>query len=352
MEPLLGKDLPALAVIASECGLPKFAAGQMARWLYQNHVRAIGDMTNLSKQARETLVEKYDIGASEPVEVVTSHDGTEKALFPTQDGHHVETVYIPSHSRGTLCVSTQVGCKMRCAFCQTGLQGFQGNLSVSDILSQVEWGIVRHDIDNVVLMGQGEPLDNIDNVLAALHLLTEAKEGYGWSPKRVTLSTVGIPKPLRRFLDESQCNLAVSLHSPLPEQRAQLMPAERMHPFAETLALLRQYDWTHQRRLSFEYVMLRGVTDSRIHAKTLLSLLKGVPCRINLIRFHHTDAAQFEGTGEADIEHFRDYLTQHGLFTTIRASRGEDIWAACGMLHTSESAHATRPQDADLANGQ
>lgn len=336
MEPLLGKDLPALAAVAAECGLPKFAAGQMAQWIYQKHVRAIDDMTNLSKQARQTLAEKYCIGAADPVETVTSHDGTEKLLFPTQDGHHVEAVYIPSHERGTLCVSSQVGCKMRCAFCQTGRQGFQGDLSACDILNQVEWGILRHDIDNVVLMGQGEPLDNIDNVLKALHLLTAAKEGYGWSPKRVTLSTVGIPKPLKRFLDESQCNLAVSLHSPIPEQRAQLMPAERMYPFADTLALLRQYDWTHQRRLSFEYVMLRGVTDSRVHAKTLLTLLKGVSCRINLIRFHHTNATQFGGTSEKDIELFRDYLTQHGLFTTIRASRGEDIWAACGMLHTSE----------------
>lgn len=335
-QPLLGMNIQSLGLLAAEVGLPKFAASQIAQWLYQKQVRSIDDMTNLPKEGRRRLSENYEVGAQEPVDRVCSEDGTEKLLFPTRDGHRVETVYIPDRSRGTLCISTQVGCKMHCAFCQTGLQGFQGNLCVSDILSQVAWGIREHDIDNVVVMGQGEPLDNADNVLEALQLLTAEKNGYGWSPRRVTLSTVGIPVPLRRFLDESQCNLAVSLHSPFPEQRAALMPAERLHPIAETLSLLRNYDWSHQRRLSFEYVMLKDVNDSRVHAKELLKLLDGLSCRINLIRYHHTEAAQFEGTANEKVEAFRDFLTRHGLFSTIRASRGEDIWAACGMLNSKD----------------
>lgn len=336
MEPLLGKDMSALTLVASEVGLPKFAAKQMMQWLYQKHVRGIDEMTNLSKSAREKLQESYTIGTFDPIELKRSQDGTEKMLFPTsQDGQCVETVYIPDRNRGTLCISTQVGCKMHCAFCQTGLQGFHGNLSVSDILSQVEWGIRERDIDNVVLMGQGEPLDNVDNVLSALRILTSVKGAYEWSPKRITLSSVGIPQSLKRFLDESQCNLAISLHSPFAEQRGQLLPAERMHPIGETLDLLRQYDWTHQRRLSFEYIMIRNVNDTRVHAKELVSLLSGLSCRINLIRYHHTDAnPQWEGSNEQTLESFRDFLTHHGLFATIRASRGEDIWAACGMLNT------------------
>jgi len=172
-------------------------------------------------------------------------------------------------------------------------------------------------------------------VLAVLHLLTSEKGAYEWSPKRITLSSVGIPQSLKRFLNESQCNLAISLHSPFAEQRGQLMPAERLHPIQETLTLLRQYDWTHQRRLSFEYIMIRNVNDSRVHAKELVSLLSGLSCRINLIRYHHTEATpQWEGSNEQTMESFRDFLTHHGLFATIRASRGEDIWAACGMLNT------------------
>ncbi len=319
--------------VATEMGLPRFAAKQMGQWLYQKHVRSVDDMTNLSKQARERLKENYEVGAVEPLQMLKSVDGTEKYLFPTSNGQLVETVYIPDGDRATLCVSTQVGCKMNCLFCQTGKQGFEGNLAVSDILAQVGWAMRERGLSNLVFMGQGEPFDNLDNVMKALDLLT-SDEGYGWSPKRITVSTVGLKKNLRRFLDESQCHLAVSLHSPIHEQRLQLMPAERQFAIADIVEMLREYDFAHQRRLSFEYIVFRGVNDSKVHADALLKLLRGLDCRVNLIRFHHIPDVGLDGTDDVSMTEFRDYLTNHGLFTTIRASRGEDIMAACGLLST------------------
>jgi len=330
---LLGLNIVELQGVATEMGLPRFAAKQMGQWLYQKHVRSVDDMTNLSKQARERLKENYEVGAVEPLQMLKSVDGTEKYLFPTSNGQLVETVYIPDGDRATLCVSTQVGCKMNCLFCQTGKQGFEGNLAVSDILAQVGWAMRKRGLSNLVFMGQGEPFDNLDNVMKALDLLT-SDEGYGWSPKRITVSTVGLKKNLRRFLDESQCHLAVSLHSPIHEQRLQLMPAERQFAIADIVEMLREYDFAHQRRLSFEYIVFRGVNDSKVHADALLKLLRGLDCRVNLIRFHHIPDVGLEGTDDVSMTEFRDYLTNHGLFTTIRASRGEDIMAACGLLST------------------
>ena len=330
---LLGLNIVELQGVATEMGLPRFAAKQMGQWLYQKHVRSVDDMTNLSKQARERLKENYEVGAVEPLQMLKSVDGTEKYLFPTSNGQLVETVYIPDGDRATLCVSTQVGCKMNCLFCQTGKQGFEGNLAVSDILAQVGWAMRKRGLSNLVFMGQGEPFDNLDNVMKALDLLT-SDEGYGWSPKRITVSTVGLKKNLRRFLDESQCHLAVSLHSPIHEQRLQLMPAERQFAIADIVEMLREYDFAHQRRLSFEYIVFRGVNDSKVHADALLKLLRGLDCRVNLIRFHHIPDVGLDGTDDVSMTEFRDYLTNHGLFTTIRASRGEDIMAACGLLST------------------
>ena len=330
---LLGLNIAQLQDVATEMGLPRFAAKQMGQWLYQKHVRSVDEMTNLSKQARERLKENYEVGAAEPLQMLKSVDGTEKYLFPTSSGKLVETVFIPDGERATLCVSTQVGCKMNCLFCQTGKQGFEGNLTVSDILAQVSWAIRERGLSNLVFMGQGEPFDNLDNVMKALELLT-SDDGYAWSPKRITVSTVGLKKNLRRFLDESQCHLAVSLHSPIHEQRLQLMPAERQFAIADIVELLREYDFAHQRRLSFEYIVFRGVNDSKVHADALLKLLRGLDCRVNLIRFHHIPDVGLDGTDDASMTEFRDYLTNHGLFTTIRASRGEDIMAACGLLST------------------
>lgn len=323
-----------LRELVTGLGMPGFTAGQIARWLYTGHVGSIGGMTNLSKANRLRLEEVCTVGAMEPVESRRSADGTVKYLFPTAAGKFVETVFIPDADRGTLCVSSQVGCKMNCLFCQTGKQGFEGNLTAADILNQIYSLPERERLTNVVFMGQGEPMDNLDNVLKATGILT-APYGYAWSPKRITVSSVGIRNKLKRFLDESDCHIAISMHSPMHGQRMQLMPAERQMTIREVVELLKQYDFTHQRRASFEYIVFDGVNDSLSHAREIIRLLSGLECRVNLIRFHSIPDVDLHGADDRTMEALRDYLTQHGVFTTIRASRGQDILAACGLLSTA-----------------
>ena len=332
--PLLGLSLDELKGVAKSLGMPAFAGGQMVKWLYTRHVSSIDDMTDISKQNRERLKDSYTIGCRPPSDSQRSVDGTVKYLFPTAAGKFVETVYIPDKDRATLCVSSQVGCKMNCLFCQTGKQGFEGNLTVTDILNQVYSLPERDTLTNIVFMGQGEPMDNLDNVLRATTALT-APWGYAWSPKRITVSSVGIRSKLRRFIEESECHLAISLHSPLHEQRAMLMPAEKAMPIEEIVEMLRGYDFSHQRRLSFEYIVFGGLNDSKAHAREIVRLLKGLECRVNLIRFHQIPGVDLHGAGEERMTELRDYLTDHGVFTTIRASRGQDIYAACGLLSTA-----------------
>ena len=331
---LIGMTTQELQQVAAKLSMPKFTSRQMQEWIYGKIVDDIDCMTNISKQNREKLKQYYSLGAAKPIETLVSCDGTEKYLFPTANGLFVETVYIPDRDRGTLCVSSQVGCKMNCLFCQTGKQGFQGNLTVNDILAQIHWAIREKNITNIVFMGQGEPFDNLNALMVAIERLT-SETGYGWSPRRITVSTVGLKKNLKRFLDESQCHLAVSLHAPLHELRLKLMPAEKQFKVEEIVELLRKYDFAHQRRLSFEYIVFKGENDSRPHADALLRLLRGLDCRVNLIRFHQIPDVPLTGADDQTMIAFRDYLTKHGLFTTIRASRGEDIMAACGLLSTS-----------------
>lgn len=355
MEPLLGKTLTELQTIAIEAGLPRFVGKQLCDWLYRKQVTSFDDMSNISLKARETLKEKYCIGRSAPTAEAVSQDGTRKYLFPVGN-EHIECVYLPEDDRVTLCVSTQEGCKMGCRFCMTGTLGFHGNLSAADILNQIFAINQQHAVTNIVFMGEGEPMDNIDNVLRALNVLT-SDWGLAWSPKRITVSTVGIlphspvhpltPSPLTRFLEETDCHLAISLHNPFPDERAAIMPAQRLTPISEVLDLVRQYDWSRQRRLSFEYICWAGVNDDTAHAKQLLRLVSGLPCRVNLIRFHSTETTDvqrektatlkeerplFPASDEQRMIAFRDYLSAHGVTCTIRRSRGEDILAACGML--------------------
>ena len=342
-EPLIGKTLEELRTLARDLGMPAFVGGQIARWPYVQHVKDTNEMANISKKHRELLAQRFTVGCHAPIDAQYSKDGTIKYLFPVYAGaskeklrhEFVETVYIPDGDRATLCVSSQVGCKMNCLFCQTGKQGFEGSLTAADILNQV---YALPDVDkltNIVFMGQGEPMDNLDNVLRATEILT-ADYGWAWSPKRITVSSVGVRKKLRRFLDESDCHVAISLHSPIPEQRAQLMPAERGMSIEEVVKLLREYDFTHQRRLSFEYILFGGLNDTPTHARAIVRLLEGLECRVNLIRFHQIPDVPLRESDEERMEAFRDYLTHHGVFTTIRASRGQDIFAACGLLSTSK----------------
>ncbi len=329
-----------LKAAVQELGMPAFTAKQIAQWLYEKHVSEIDEMTNLSKQNRERLSEHFEVGAMAPLQCQRSKDGTVKYLFPVLTTHHsplatkfVETVYIPDGERATLCVSCQVGCKMNCLFCQTGKQGWEGDLTVADILNQIYALPEAENLTNIVFMGQGEPMDNLDNVLRATEVLT-ADWGYAWSPKRITVSSVGVKGKLKRFLDESQCHVAISMHSPIHEQRLQLMPAENAQRIADTVELLKQYDFTHQRRCSFEYICFAGLNDQPLHAREIVRLLEGLECRVNLIRFHEIPGVDLPSSDEHRMEALRDYLTKHGVFTTIRASRGQDIFAACGLLST------------------
>lgn len=348
MQALLGKSIEELKGVAAEVGLPAFAAKQLAQWVYQRGVATIDEMTNLSKGARERLNERYCVGCSEPIDVQRSVDGTAKYLFrvgrPDNITHVedcskvqrqcVETVFIPDGDRGTVCVSCQVGCKMHCAFCMTGRQGFHGHLTAGDILNQLYSIPERDRITNVVFMGQGEPFDNLDNVLRATELLC-ADYGWAWSPKRITVSTVGLKKGMERFLEESQCHLAVSLHNPFPNERGEMIPAEKAWSLTEFLKLLGQYDWTHQRRLSFEYTVMRGHNDTPRHVRELCRLLSRLECRVNLIRCHELPDSPFLPASESTMEWMREELNRHGITCTIRASRGQDIFAACGLLSTA-----------------
>ena len=347
MDILLGKTLEELQQVALSVGLQKFAGKQLAEWLYVRRVRSFDEMTNISLKGREALKANYSVGRHDPIKEAVSVDGTRKYLFEicnlkskisNDERQFIESVYIPEDDRATLCVSTQAGCKMGCRFCMTGTLGFHGQLSAADILNQIFY---FDDLTNLVFMGEGEPMDNLDNVLRALNIMT-APYGCAWSPKRITVSSVGIPA-LKRFIEESECHLAISLHNPFSVERAQIMPAEKIMSITDVVALLKQYDWSHQRRVSFEYICwagssgstpenaIQGNTSLR-HAKELIRLLKGLPCRINLIRFHQGVDRDFPASDDKQMEWFRDYLTQNNLTTTIRRSRGEDILAACGML--------------------
>ena len=332
---LLGMTLYEIQQITSNLGMPKFAAKQIASWIYEKKVVSIDEMTNLSLKHRELLKEGYEIGASAPIEAMRSVDGTVKYLFRTPSNDYIEAVYIPDNDRATLCVSSQVGCKMNCKFCMTGKQGFTANLTANQIMNQIYSIPERDTLTNLVFMGMGEPFDNLDEVRKVLEILT-SHYGYKWSPKRITVSSVGLKKGLERFLNESDCHLAISMHSPVPAQRRELMPAEKAFSIEEIVEVLSRYDFTKQRRLSFEYIMFKGVNDSLVYAKEIVKLLRGIECRMNLIRFHAIPNVDLEGTGMEHIIAFRDYLTQHGVFATIRASRGEDIFAACGMLSTAK----------------
>ncbi len=330
-EILLGKTPSELKEAALKAGLPSYAGKQLAQWIYARRVRSFDEMTNISKAGREKLKEMYDLGVVLPSACQESSDGTRKYLFPVGEGNAVEAVMIPDDDRKTLCVSSQAGCRMGCRFCMTGRQGFHGNLSVSLILSQFIAIDESAGLTNAVFMGMGEPLDNFDNVMKAIEVLT-ADWGFAWSPKRITLSTIGVIPALKKYLDGCRCHVAVSLHNPFGEERAQMMPVQKAWDIREVVELLRQYDFTGQRRVSFEYTMFKGLNDDKRHADALVRLLRGLECRVNLIRFHKIPDAPYDSSPAVIMENFRDRISNQGITCTIRASRGEDILAACGML--------------------
>jgi len=334
-QPLFGKTLPELHKIVSDLGLPKFTAIQIADWLYKKDVRSIDEMSNLGKSAREKLTAQFDMGLVEHSNVQVSADGTKKYLYPTLNKKFIEAAYIPDQDRATLCVSSQVGCKMGCLFCMTGKQGFQSNLSAGEIVNQVRSLPEKDLLTSIVYMGMGEPMDNLDEVMKSLEIFT-AEWGFGWSPKRITVSTIGIIPAMKDFLENSSCHLAVSLHSPFEEERKKLMPVENVYALPDLLDAIRNFDFGKQRRVSFEYIMFKGINDTPLHVKELSKKLNGIRCRINLIRFHPIPNTPLQSSDDATIEKFMIALNDKGIRTTIRASRGQDIFAACGLLSTKE----------------
>jgi 23S rRNA (adenine2503-C2)-methyltransferase len=332
---LFGKDLNELQEISLSLGLPKFTGKQLCDWLYKKEISSIDQMSNLSKTARELLNEKYEFGISAPSKVQVSLDGTKKYLFPTSHNKFIETAMIPDDDRKTVCVSTQVGCKMGCLFCMTGKQGFQGQLTAGEIVNQIRSIKEYGDVSNIVYMGMGEPFDNLDAVLKSLDILT-SEWGYAMSPRRITVSSIGIIPAMLRFLNECEAHLAISLHTPFDEERRQLMPVQIAYPIADVVREIRGWDFGRQRRISFEYILFKGLNDTQFHIRELVKLLSGIRCRINLIRFHPVPGTPLESPDEETINNFRDQLTEKDIITTVRASRGQDIYAACGLLSTKE----------------
>ena len=335
-EYLYGQTLPQLEALCNRLEMPRFAAKQIARWLYDKHATTIEAMSDLSARHRALLAETYEVGLTAPEKVSISTDGTKKYLYRTSQNHFIESAYIPDGDRATLCISSQAGCRMGCRFCATGRQGLQHSLSTNEILNQIGSLPERERLTNVVFMGMGEPLDNLDSLLPTLEILTSAW-GFGWSPTRITVSTAGVASRLERFLDTTQVHLAVSLHNPFPHERAEIMPVEKAWPIREVVEILRRYDFTHQRRVSFEYIVMSGLNDSPRHIRELCRLLDGIKCRINLIRFHKIPGSPYFSPDDRAMIAFRDALTAKGIHTTIRTSRGEDIQAACGLLSTAQN---------------
>ena len=328
---LFGQTLDELGKTTQQLGLPSFAARQIADWLYKKRAKTVAEMTNISLENRQKLENEFEIGISPPVRVQISADGTKKYLFATEQKNFIEAVYIPDTYRATLCVSAQAGCKMACKFCMTGRLGFKANLSASEILNQICSIPDFETLTNIVYMGMGEPFDNLENVLKSLEIIT-ADYGFAWSPKRVTVSTIGIIPAITEFLSKSKCHLAISLHNPFDSERLQLMPVQKKYHASQIINELRRYDFSHQQRLSFEYIMFDGINDTPRHSQVLARLLQGLECRVNLIRFHEIPDSDLRPSNDKTIEKFQQYLNSKNILTTLRVSRGKDILAACGML--------------------
>jgi len=332
---LVGLTQSEIVDITSNLGIPSFAAKDIAVWIYNRRATIFDEMTNLSIKARKDLADNFSIGLLSPTKVNISSDGTKKYLFQALNNRYIETAYIPEKSRHTLCVSTQVGCKMGCLFCMTAKQGFQGHLKTGEIINQILSLPESKLLTNIVYMGMGEPFDNTDETLKSLEILT-SDYGPGFSPKKITVSTIGLIPGMQRFIDETQCNLAISLHSPFDEERAQLMPIQNIYPVKQVIDFLKQCDFNKQRRISFEYILFKGINDSKAHINQLARLLNGLRCRINLMRFHPIPGTPLQNTTEKELYDFKESLNKKGIFTSIRASRGTDIQAACGLLSTKE----------------
>ena len=331
---LFGKTLKELQEITQELGFPKFTAKQITDWLYKKNISDIEEMTNLSKKLRDKLKQNYEIGLREHINVQESTDGTKKYLFPVGENQFVEAAYIPEKERATLCVSTQVGCKLGCKFCMTGRQGFQKNLTAGEILNQIKSLPEFDKLTNIVYMGMGEPMDNIDEVLKSLEILNY-DYGFAMSPRRITVSTTGLIGGLKRFLNESECNLALSVHTPFLQEREKIMPVQKSNSLLSVLNVIKKHTFKGKRRFSVEYILFKGFNDSQKHVNELTKILHGAKCRVNIIRFHEIPGVDLKRTTFAEAEMFKDRFKEKGIIATVRKSRGQDIDAACGLLSTN-----------------
>ncbi|MCI0653964.1 MAG: 23S rRNA (adenine(2503)-C(2))-methyltransferase RlmN [Methylococcaceae bacterium] len=333
---LLDFDQKSLEAFFAEIGEQRFRAPQVLKWIHQKGVADFGEMSNLSKDLRQKLAATCEIRTPGIVFDRTARDGTRKWLLDAGSGNRIETVFIPQENRGTLCISSQVGCVLDCSFCATGKQGFNRNLSVAGIIGQLRMASAMLEparrISNVVLMGMGEPLLNFDNVVRAMDLMLD-DVAYGLSKRRVTLSTSGVVPAIYRLRDTIDVALAVSLHAPDDALRDQLVPINRKYPLAELIPACRDYSAAvKHRKITFEYVMLAGVNDSPEQARALSRLLSRVPCKINLIPFNPFPGSGYRCSDPEVIARFQELLMSSGYITTVRKTRGDDIDAACGQL--------------------
>lgn len=313
-------------------GKERFRARQIVRWVYGRGVTDFAEMTDLSKDLREELARRAFISAWQPEVVEESRDGTRKYLFRLVDGQTVETVRIPMEGgRSTLCVSTQVGCAMGCTFCLTGSFGLVRNLSAAEIVNQVCAAFTEGPVNNIVLMGMGEPLHNLENVVRALQILY-LPDGFGFGARKVTLSTSGLVPEMRELSRRIRVNLAISLNATTDAVRNELMPVNRRYPLKELMAACRDYPLQPRQRLTFEYILIRDLNDSPEDAKRLVKLLHGIKAKVNLIPFNEHQGSVFHTPPEERIEAFQTYLLSRNLVAIRRASKGRDISAACGQL--------------------
>jgi len=332
---IVGKKLSELDRFVKEHKLPSYIAKEIALWIYQKQARSFDEMTNISKKIRLLLNDNFNISLQQPVKFQESGDGTKKYLYSTSTDKYIEAVYIPEKKRKTLCISSQIGCKMGCRFCMTARQGLQGQLRSSEILNQILSLPEYNKLTNLVFMGMGEPFDNTDEVLCALEIIT-SDYGLNISPRKINVSTIGLVPGMKRFIKNTNCHLAISLHSPFDEERKKLMPVQRLYPIEEVISILRKANFEKQRRISFEYILFNGVNDSEKHIKEIARLLNGLRCRVNIMHYHSIPGSSLQGCSEQQLISFRDKLNKKGIIATVRASRGEDILAACGLLSTGK----------------
>lgn len=350
---LLGLTRGELEAWAEAQGEPAYRGRQVFKWLYQKRGRDPGAWSDLPKAFRGLLAERAGIGSPAVIREEVSRDGTRKFLFGLGDGERIESVLIPDRDRLTACISSQAGCALECAFCLTGLMGLRRNLGPGEIVGQVlalqDAADPGRPVSHVVLMGMGEPLANFGNVERALRILTDP-DGPGFSPRRITLSTVGLVPGIRRLAASGlQVNLAVSLSGTMDTQRSRLMPVNRRYPLKELLAACREYPLPPRRRITFEYVLMDGVNDTAEDARRLTGLLRGIRCKVNLLALNESPLLPFRGSPRHRVEAFQKILRAGSLTVTIRESRGHDISAACGMLHNASAQGL--PSAADALRG-